>query len=227
MRPTEKANEPRRARGAATVAALLLGVSISLSACAEPRSESDPTAGSAEAQNSDERFWQTFRISGDEVEPYVSLDSMAQTADATVLARFGKVGKVRTITAEGNDTVHYVSVELTVTRELAGKGGLPSVVPLEFMVIPGRGQSIDEVTGKLSASLPKDDMILFLRAKKGTGETGLYRVVNSRGLWASTSRDTLDTPLAEEPVKDEAQYKSDLAKVSTIPELANLVDNLR
>ncbi|SCL67715.1 hypothetical protein [Micromonospora peucetia] len=227
MRPTEKVNEPRRARGVAIIAALFLGVSISLSACAEPRSGSDPTAGSAEAQNSDERFWQTFRISGDEVEPYVPLGSMAQTADATVLARFGKVGKIRTLTAEGNDTVHYVSVDLAVTRELAGKGGLPSVVPLEFMVIPGRGQSIDDVAGEMSAALPKEEMVLFLRAKKGAGEAGLYRVVNSRGLWASTSRETLDTPLAEKPVKDEAQYKSDLAKVSTIPELANLVDNLR
>ena len=196
MRPTEKANEPRRARRVAAIAALFLGMSISLAACAEPRSSSGPTTDSAEAQNSDERFWQTFRVSGDEVEPYVAFDSMAKTADATVLARFGKVGKIRTLTAEGNDTVHYVSVELAVTRELAGNGSLPSVVPLEFMVIPGRGQSINRVAEEMSASLPKDDMVLFLRAKKGNGEAGLYRVVNSRGLWASTSRDTLDTPLA-------------------------------
>lgn len=225
MQPTKRIDEARRLKRAIWAAALSLSIAGSLTACADSHPDAIQS-NSGGTQGSSERFWQTFRIAGDEVEPYASFESMAETADATVLARFDEVGEFRTITGDANDAVHYVSINLTVTRDLA-ETGVPSSVPLEFMVIPSRGQEIESVAEEINAALPKGEMVVFLRAKKGVGEEGLYRILNSRGLWTSTTREDLDAPLAEEPVNDDAKYAGDLVKASNVAELADLVDNMR
>ena len=62
-------------------------------------------------------------------------------------------------------------------------------------------------------------VLVFLR-DKGGAEAGLYRLVNSQGLWTSTARATVDAPLAED-APGSGPYKNELAEISTIDELAD------
>jgi len=68
-------------------------------------------------------------------------------------------------------------------------------------------------------------MVFFLRHKRGSGEVGLFRVVNSTGLWAPTVRSELDTPLAEAPPDQTGTYRDELSRVTSMDGLKRLVSN--
>ncbi|MDG4824013.1 hypothetical protein O7635_19330 [Asanoa sp. WMMD1127] len=211
----------KRIRAASLTALLTVTLFVGAVGCA-----SDDSAGAlSNSGDASERFWETFRITGDEVEPYAPMGSMVMSADATVLGRFSGVGKMRTVSAEAGDSVHYLAVNLSVSRQLAG-GRIPSPVPVEFMISAQQGAGPDDAVKEVSASLPQGEMVVFLR-HKGGAEAGLYRVVNSRGLWTATSRDAIDTPLAEQPARNDDHYKADLASVASVSALADAVDRMR
>ena len=162
-------------------------------------------------------FWPSLRVAGDEVESYATLSEMARGADAVVMGTFKSFSPSRTIRGDApEDVVVYAKGELEIQQNVVGAA--PSrTVALEFILPPG---DADSLVGQLNAALPRGPMLVFLRAKRGDGETGLFRVVNSRGLWAKTDRSPVDTPLAEGPPTTSGLYAEERAGVQSVDELA-------
>lgn len=76
-----------------------------------------------------------------------------------------------------------------------------------------------KAVAELAGDLPTSEMIVFLRSK-APEEPGFWRVVNSRGLWTSTDRASLDTPLAELPPDVDRLYEQEPDGVDSVSELA-------
>lgn len=64
--------------------------------------------------------------------------------------------------------------------------------------------------------------MLFLREKRGAAEEGLIRPVNSRGLWASSERGPLDTPLSEGP-PSASVFAAEVAQLDSVADLVDYV----
>jgi hypothetical protein len=157
-----------------------------------------------------------LRIEGDEVESFDSLKAMAKGADTVAVGTLKSFGVSRTIQSDAvQDSIVYGKATLQVTKQVAGKP-VAAEVPVEFL-LPYSPDEASRRAGEFNAAIPKGDVLVFLRAKRGPGEAGLYRLVNSEGLWTSTQRAALDAPLAEETP---AQYKNDLAGTGSIAQLA-------
>jgi hypothetical protein len=162
-------------------------------------------------------FWPSLRVTGDEVESYATLSEMARNADAVVMGTFKSFSPSRTVRGDApEDVVVYAKGELEVQRNVVGAA--PSqTIALEFILPPGES---DALVGQLNAALPRAPMLVFLRAKRGDDEAGLFRVVNSRGLWTATERSAVDTPLAEESPTASGLYAKERAGTQSVGELA-------
>jgi hypothetical protein len=162
-------------------------------------------------------FWPSLRVAGDEVERYATLAEMARKADAVVMGTFKSFSPSRTIRGDApEDVVVYAKGELEIQQNVVGAAPSPTVA-LEFILPPGEAHAL---IGQLNAALPRGPALVFLRAKRGDGEAGLFRVVNSRGLWAPTKRSAVDTPLAEESPMSSGLYAEERAGVQSVDELA-------
>lgn len=117
------------------------------------------------------------------------------------------------------DVVTYVAADLEVSRVLAGSLDSSSI-PLEFLLTSG-GASGGAVE-RMESALPQEDLVVFLHAKRGERETGLYRAVNSLGLWAASERAVLDTPLSEE-TPDSSVLAHEVAQFESVEALADYV----
>jgi hypothetical protein len=205
----------RRIRKSSALTTPLTLILLTAAACAAPTATSDPGDTSA--------FWDALRIAGDEVEGYARVDVMAARADAVLVGRVSSVGLSRTIQGDASeDLVALAMVRVTVVKMLSGTA--PPEVAVEFL-LPSPRESVDEQIAALVASAPQGEMVLFLRAKRGRGEEGLYRVVNSSGLWAATIRHALDTPLAEGPPAETGMFASETSGWGTLDDLVAYLDS--
>lgn len=173
----------------------------------------------------DGRFWETLRVEGDEVEYFPSLADMATSADAVVVGTFGGFSASRTIVGDApEDSVFYAKAELVVSQVLTGRTQ-GDTMPVEFLlpIMPG---DEDAIVQGMASSLPKGEMVLFLRAKLGTNESGLFRLVNSYGLWTQTARSALDTPLSELTPMATGLYVGELTEIATLDELVEYIKGL-
>lgn len=204
---TARVLRPIRA-GAVSVVLLLIA-----SGCAAP------AASESDDDSAGERFWAVLRIEGDEVEGFGSIADMAASSDAVVRGEFDSVGLSRTIQGDAaEDTVAYVAVTLRIIDTL--RGSVPSdEVPLEFLV-PGTARDADAALSEMTETMPEGEVVLFLREKRGPGETGLYRLVSSRGLWINTDG-KLDAPLSDDA---ESLYAPELSAVETVEALAAVLE---
>jgi hypothetical protein len=92
-------------------------------------------------------------------------------------------------------------------------GSLPMTeLVVEFMIVEKNERAAVTRIGELARVAPSGDMVLFLRHKGGK-ERGLYRLVNSAGLWATAPWNTAASavpqalpsgPRAIPPLNDEA-----------------------
>lgn len=163
-------------------------------------------------------FWDAVRITGDEVEGYKSIAEMGEAADAVVVGRFTSLGLSREVHGDApEDVVLYAAAQLEIGHVFAGRIGERSI-PFEFLL---GGQPAAAEMQALEDALPRGDLIVFLRDKGGR-EAGLYRAVNSVGLWASSDRATLDTPLAEAPPA-ESVFAGEVAGIASVAEMAEYV----
>lgn len=169
-------------------------------------------------------FWQSLQVTGFEVEQYASLEEMAAAADAVVKGKFVDIKLSRTIrTPTGDeDAVNMALAVLRVTQTIRGSTQVGDV-PLEF-VLPSSSSPLDEQIAALRGSMPRNELVVFLRDKGGK-EAGLYRTVNSLGLWSETngkvsaplSADGAHESLAARAVADET------ATVGSVDGLASLI----
>ncbi len=167
-------------------------------------------------------FWTALRIDADEVEGYASLAEMHAQADAVVVGRLTSFEPGRVFQGDAaEDKVGYAVAKVEVVELIRG-GDLADGLPLEFLLSSGKTDFEAQVTA-LAADLPEERVVLFLRAKRGSGEEGLWRVVNSKGLWAATSRAFVDAPLSVEPPTTTDLYATELKTVGSIDDLIELL----
>lgn len=142
--------------------------------------------------------------------PDVVLDQLVDDADVTVVGELGEVLGERPLAADAA----YVQIELVVLDVIAG-----DVAPGDVLVFEGW---TSEVT-----AVPEGEMLLFLTEKDSAVDPpGLWVWHTSRGIWAATERAAIDTPLADEPPASSPLYADDLAGLSSLPEVADLVREL-
>lgn len=169
-------------------------------------------------------MWAPLRVIGAlEAERYPSIEAMRDSTDAVVAGSFVSFGTRSFHGDAAEDVLVYLVATLRVDEVLAGILTEPTV-PLEF-VVPSAVAEDAPVLGTLAASLPRTEMVFFLRHKRGDGETGLYRLVKSTGLWTPTARSGLDTPLARASPDVAGTYSDELSQVASIGEFKLLVSH--
>lgn len=198
-----------RTRRRHAAAALAVTISLVVTACGGN--------GASTAADTDSAY-AALRVQGLEVESYGSLREMARGADFVVIGKFTSFDISRTIQGDvAQDVVVYGKATLVVTRKVVNEP-VATELPVEFL-LPYGPEEAELKAAEFAADLPKEDVLVFLR-DKGGAEAGLYRLVNSQGLWTSTARATVDAPLAED-APGSGPYKSELAGIDTIDELAD------
>lgn len=158
------------------------------------------------------RFWESLRTTGDEVEPAMAVEDMAQAADAVVLGVFARVLGERVLDVpEAGDSVSYLQLELRVLEVVEGG-------------VPGESVVIEFLADAPEREVPGERALVFLHEKRSAVDPpGVYRVLNSVGLWMATERAELDTPLAEEPPAENPLYSDLVAESDSVDEVASAI----
>lgn len=139
-------------------------------------------------------FWESLHVHGDEAEGYPSLSEMAEAADHVVLGTLSNFRLNRLIqTGSPEHVVHMGAADLKVSRVVRGSDP-GKVVVLEFL-LTGPQEHMAAKIRQQAEAMPTDPALFFLRHKGGS-EAGLYRIVNSKGLWVSDG-ESVTAPLAE------------------------------
>jgi hypothetical protein len=164
-------------------------------------------------------FWEPFRAGGGlEAEGYATLSDMAESADLVARGRFVAFEDSREVTGDvRQDVVTYGATTFVLDEVIRGRAGGDRLV-VEF-IINERPDRVAEFIATQAANLPEGEIIVFLRAKRGRGESGLYRLVNSVGLW-TTVNDRVQAPLAEILSDGILPYADELASIQQLDELA-------
>lgn len=147
---------------------------------------------------------------------------------------FAESRKITTDTPE--DVVTYAAATLAIKEVIRGDIA-DAQLPIEFPLTQPANQ-VEETIANLATQLPSGDMLLFLRHKGGE-ESGLYRLVNSTGLWFETEANGITAPLAEEILTDHesgavhdaqddnnavtSRYTDELATITSFSDLVNHV----
>ncbi|MCA2219245.1 hypothetical protein [Jidongwangia harbinensis] len=160
-----------------------------------------------------------LRLEASEAEHYDSLAAMKRSADAIVMGRVVSFGVSRTVRGDHPlDVVVYGSAVVDVRRQVSGRD-LGGSVAVEFL-LPYQPADAAKQAAAFNAELPRGEALMFLR-HKGGAEAGRYRLVNSAGLWAGTTRAAVDTPLT-----DEAPASSLTAGLGPVRSVDQLADRL-
>ena len=128
-------------------------------------------------------FWEPFRAGGGglEAEGYATLSDMAESADLVARGRFVAFEDSREVTGDvRQDVVTYGATTFVLDEVIRGQASGDRLV-VEF-IINERPDRVAEFIATQAANLPEGEIIVFLRAKRGRGESGRYRLVNSVGL---------------------------------------------
>jgi len=140
-------------------------------------------------------FWQALRIGGDEVEGFTTLGAMTRAADVVGVGRIVSFDLGRMIQGgTPEDIVGYGAAKLELDEAIGGPAQVEPIT-LEFL-LPGHPDNYKAMVKDLQGSVPVGPVLVFLR-HTGGNEAGLFRLVNSRGLWTSTPRSGVDAPLTE------------------------------
>jgi len=164
-------------------------------------------------------FWERFGPFDLEVARFDSMREMMAASDAVVVASVRDVAVSRVIQGDGRDVLAMIRVDLAVTRVLTGAA--PEDVRLEFT--GGHPDDTAAFVEALRGVMSADPSVVFLHEKQGEGESGIYRVTSSTGLWTPTSRAHLDTPLREQPPLGAGLYADELVNVDDLDDLIDLL----
>ncbi|WP_444663310.1 hypothetical protein ACT17Q_14585 [Cellulomonas sp. CW35] len=159
----------------------------------------------------------TLRISGDEVEPYAGFDDMLKSADLAASGVVGEPGPVRSVGERGSEA-YVLPFEFTVSDVASGEG--PSVVDVELSLGATDPEQAHAAKAAFSKVMSGQEAFLYLRAKQSAGDEGVYRIVNSYGLWMETADAALTAPLAADDPHGKPLWASDLKDVRSVRSLA-------
>lgn len=213
-----------RSSGSTAIKGLTLLLSILVVACTAD--DASPVTSRSGAPTGRPE-WQQLRVTGNEVEGYSTIQGMSARADAVITATISSVEPGRVFQGDASeDRVYYARLILKVDQRLRGDVDA-GPVPMELLLpqVFDDDGFVDAVAD-LGRSAAGDRILVFLR-RKSDSRTAIYRPVSSAGLFASTARAVVDTPLAEEPPAGSGLYKAELVNVGTLEDLAALVSASR
>lgn len=196
---------PRLARSSAAV---LLGLLLALA-----------SAGCTGGEPAQRRvvFWDELRIDGaDEAEGWGTFGEMKAAADVVVVAEIASFEMSRTFQGDAEeDLVGYGRANLKVIESLQGDPP-EGLVPVEFL-LGGDPESYQATADAIGKAVPGGRFLVFLRAKRGKGEDGLFRLVNSTGLWGPVDGATIGAPMSDPEFG--SPYDKELSNVESFEEL--------
>lgn len=134
----------------------------------------------------DEAFWSELRLAGGavEAEQYDSAKAMVEAADFVAQGRFVGTKGVRLIQGDAaEDQVFLAQLVFEVGQVVNGPDSDPTII-VEFLVGSASEKEAQAVVDVLQKATPETGILLFVRHKRGAQESGLYRPINSLGLWA-------------------------------------------
>ena len=130
-------------------------------------------------------------MGGEEVESYDTAAEMALASDIVAVGSFQDFRVSRTIQGDAaEDVLIYIGATFVPSNVIAGEPG-HDVIVVEFI---SPSPNTDATLSEVNDAADKE-VLVFLR-NKGGAEDGLYRLVNSAGLWEE-SNDQLVAPLHE------------------------------
>jgi hypothetical protein len=126
---------------------------------------------------------------GEWTENYSTLHSLASGSDIAAVVRIASAEAGRVIQGDAEEDVYC---ELNLNVEVADVLHANRMVEVSF-VLPRAWSVADQARSvkRANTSPPIDDVVMFLRRRT---DVPLYRAVNGWGVWAETSRDSLDAP---------------------------------
>lgn len=203
--PGSAAGRSRRSRPG-MAAAIGLVLVMALAGCAGGSQAPGPVA-----------FWDALRITGaDEVEGWATFGEMKSAADIVIVAEIASFELGRTFQGDAaEDLVGYGRANLKVIETLRGNPP-KGLVPVEFL-LGGNPKNYGATAEALGRAVPEGPFLAFLRAKRGEGEEGLYRLVNSTGLWGQVEGTTIGAPMADPEFG--MPYAAELARLGSFEEL--------
>jgi hypothetical protein len=218
------------------VLALLL-----VGACSDSRDGENAAvaAVAANAAQADGGGWRAFATQANEVEGFASLAEMGQIADVVVIAQATGIDGVRRTGGEGDEGIDLAQIRFDVIRAVSDWDS-ESVVVEFYVGSPEAARALEERVVGFPPTL------LALREKGTKEEAGLYRLVNSKSLWAEQPGGGLIAPLVEvfeppAPVTSEApgvgeipradpedeEFSPELAETKTLNDLGDLLEAAR
>lgn len=199
------------------------GVSILIGAFVATLATACAGADATDQATDDDPFWAPLRIVGDEVESYATLSEMSDAADVVARGRITDFAVSRVLTTDTTeDLVTYAAMSFAPDEVLSGSVESESL-PVEFIVNTHPDEASETIETQ-AANLPEQEIMVFLRAKRGDGEAGLYRLVNGLGLWTVIDG-TVTAPLAVETGAEEHPYQAELEAVSTLDDLGEVISD--
>jgi hypothetical protein len=167
----------------------------------------------------DASFWEPITIIGWEVEQYSTLVEMAASADIVARGQIVDYVFSREITTDPPEaSVTYSAMMFAPTEVLHGDS--PELVPIEFL-LSARPEDRDVALELQAQNMPNGEILVFLR-HKGGAEAGLYRLVNSDGLW-TVINGVLVAPVSMDADTLHERYESELLGVDNIDQLVDVV----
>ena len=162
-------------------------------------------------------FWDALRITGaDEAEGWATFGEMTSASDIVVVAEIASFELSRTFQGDAaEDLVGYGKANLKVIETLQDNPP-EGLIPVEFL-LGGNPKNYGATVEAIGRAVPQGRFLAFLRAKRGEGEEGLYRLVNSNGLWGQVEGTTIGAPMADPEFG--MPYAAELARLASFEEL--------
>ena len=224
-----------------TVVAGLVVAFVASSGDTQPRIEPGATSG---ANGQGAAFWSAVGYVGPDRLFAPTLTELVSESDAAVLGTFEDLRPNRVVEdAVAKDQLLFAVADLRVEQVLAGRlSPETGTVGVEFTVL---GPSSEDARRKLregADGLPRGRVVAFLisvdreierLAAEGHNpgrvpeQQGLYILHSSYGIFGTTSRADLDTPLSDvPPASARHPYAPEMASLVSIEQLASRVQEL-
>lgn len=186
----------RRAVAAAVLATLV----VAPAGCGADGADGTGGTDPADAQSED-AFWAAMRIDAVEIDRTDSLAALVEQSDVVVRGRIRSFTFNRTVGDTAEEALSYALVTVTADEVLRGEVTAPTL-PVELVLPVPAGTEPADHAAALAPEAPEEQLVLFLRRKRGPGDNGAYRPVNAGGVWASAGPARIDTPLSVEPPEE-------------------------
>jgi hypothetical protein len=173
-------------------------------------------------------LWAAWSSGGDEVEGYRTMRELRDAADQVVMGTIMRLRVGRIYDESAPEAVVAMGIlEVRVTRVIRTTGSTPHNFRLTMMLTARSAREAHSMVDALNHSLPRQEMMFFLRALPPDSEQRVaFRLVSYHGLWMDGPGGVM-APLIERPgtyPSPEANprpYGEELREIGNVYELAD------